>query len=73
MTIAPYFASCPECDTHVDLDRAPATVPRAKWWPHCRDCGASMNVFRRQKLREKLLGKESEIIGLREAPLKGSL
>ncbi len=34
---------CPECDKHRNMD----TLPDAKFWPHCDECGESMNVFMR--------------------------
>jgi len=39
---------CPECDKHRDED----TLPDAKFWPHCEECGESMNVYiRGQEIR----------------------
>lgn len=41
--MTPFVAICPDCDGHENLEHMPAG-----WWPHCRACGESMNVYVRQ-------------------------
>ena len=41
MTVRQFVAICPECDDTNELEHE----PKGKWWPHCKECGQSMNVY----------------------------
>jgi Zn ribbon nucleic-acid-binding protein len=42
-----FVAICPDCEAHQNLSDWPVT-----WWPHCSECGESMNIYVRSKITE---------------------
>ena len=54
----PYVAICPECDKRRNLKHFPSGDGLA--WPHCEDCGESMNVYERQRKSRAQMASQQE-------------